>query len=202
MAKVITIQLFKNIKTLVKQNKQQLYNLINTTLTETYLHIGSLIVAHKQQDNTSGLYAQETLLNSSAKLTTLFYQGFWVNDLENMRKFYIVYKDDYVKYVLTNQKSVTVSRELNVTTCKLSWPHCILQNDIENPTERKFFEIESVAENCNSRVLKRQYDSALYERLAPSRNKSKVRELGKKGGLYINVLINHMDKNRTLKCAC
>jgi predicted nuclease of restriction endonuclease-like (RecB) superfamily len=52
---------------------------------------------------------------------------------------------------------------------------------IDNSIERKFYEIESIAENWSKRELHRQYESALFERLALSRNKTKVKELGKKG---------------------
>jgi len=48
---------------------------------------------------------------------------------------------------------------------------------IENIHERKFYEIESINENWSLRELKRQFNSALYERLAASRNKKKIKEL-------------------------
>jgi len=61
----------------------------------------------------------------------------------------------------------------------LSWSH--LLSTIENNIERKFYEIEAATENWSLRELKRQYESALFERLALSRNKAKVKELSKKG---------------------
>ncbi len=124
-----------------------------------------------------------------------------------MRKFYIVYKDDHLKHISNNTISDTVSRKLKNTTkpdaaliknssiqisepvarklslspFKLSWTHYVVLLKIENPTERKFYEIEAAAENWGKRELKRQYDSAIFKRLALSRNKAKVKELGKKG---------------------
>jgi predicted nuclease of restriction endonuclease-like (RecB) superfamily len=52
---------------------------------------------------------------------------------------------------------------------------------IEKSVERKFYELEAASENWSKRELQRQYDSALFERLALSRDKKKVRELSKKG---------------------
>ncbi|MEO6719024.1 MAG: hypothetical protein ABIN67_01620 [Ferruginibacter sp.] len=49
MSKITTIQLFKNIKALVEQSRQELYAVVNTTITETYFHIGRLIVEYEQQ---------------------------------------------------------------------------------------------------------------------------------------------------------
>jgi len=207
MGKITTIQLFKSIQTLVEQSKQELYVVANTALTETYFHIGRLIIEHEQQGSNRASYAKETLINLSTKLTSVLGKGFSVDNLENMRKFYLAYKDDYLKYITKNkisetlsrklkstpksktpsrkstsiQKSETVSRKLVLSPFKLSWSHYIFLTNIENYLERRFYEIETTAENWSLRELKRQSDSALFERLALSRNKSKVKELGKKG---------------------
>ena len=52
---------------------------------------------------------------------------------------------------------------------------------MENIEERNFYEIESIQNNWSLRELKRQIDSALYERLVLSRDKEKVKELAFKG---------------------
>jgi len=52
---------------------------------------------------------------------------------------------------------------------------------MDNENERKFYEIEAIKNNWSVRVLRRQYDSALYTRLTLSRNKEKVKELATKG---------------------
>ena len=107
----------------MQQSRQELYTIANTTLTETYFHIGRLIVEYKQQGNKKATYAKETLIKLSAKFTGASVKGFSADNLENMRKFY---------------------------------------------------EIKSPGENRSTRELQRQYDSALLERLASSRNKAKV----------------------------
>ena len=209
MSKITTIQLFKNIKTLVEQSRQELYAVVNTTLTETYFHIGRSIVEYEQQGSNRAGYAKETLIKLSAKLTTVLGKGFSVDNLENMRKLYVVYKDDYLKHVSKNKKSEplsrklantskpiisinslaqnqkpeTLSRKLSLSPFKLSWSHYVLLLKIEDNIERKFYETESAAENWSKRELQRQYESALFERLALSRNKAKVKELSQKGHL-------------------
>lgn len=74
-----------------------------------------------------------------------------------------------------------MSRKLRLSPFNLSWSHYLLLSTIENNIERKFYEIEAATENWSLRELKRQYESALFERLALSRNKAKVKELSKKG---------------------
>jgi predicted nuclease of restriction endonuclease-like (RecB) superfamily len=52
---------------------------------------------------------------------------------------------------------------------------------IDDESERDFYEIESIKNNWSLRELKRQYNSALYTRLALSRDKNQVKELSQKG---------------------
>ena len=81
-----------------------------------------------------------------------------------MRQFYITYR---------NAKS-SISQSL-------SWTHYIRLMRISDPDERRFYEIESEENNWSVRELNRQFDSALYQRLALSRNKEAVKQLSKKG---------------------
>jgi predicted nuclease of restriction endonuclease-like (RecB) superfamily len=207
MSKLTSIQLFKNVKLLVQQSRKDLYAIANTTLTETYFHIGKLIIEYEQQGSSRASYAKETLANLSTKLSNALGKGFSVDNLENMRKFYLMYKDDYAKHLSKNQKSEPLVRELGNATkseplarkspsiqkseplarklslspFKLSWTHYVMLLKIENKYERKFYEIESANENWSKRELHRQYESALFERLTLSKDKKKVKELSKKG---------------------
>ena len=63
----------------------------------------------------------------------------------------------------------------------LSWTHHIRLMRISDPKERKFYEIEAANNNWSVKELNRQFDSALYQRLALSRDKDKILELSKKG---------------------
>ena len=63
----------------------------------------------------------------------------------------------------------------------LSWSHYLFLMRIKNIDVRHFYEIESVKNNWSLKELKRQFDSALYERLAFSIEKDRVMELSKKG---------------------
>ncbi len=92
-----------------------------------------------------------------------FGKGFSVDNLENMRKFYSAYS-----------KSETVSRKL-----KLSWSHYIFLTRILNQDERNFYEIEAVEGSWTLRELKRQFNSAVYERLKLSRDKSRRTGVGR-----------------------
>jgi predicted nuclease of restriction endonuclease-like (RecB) superfamily len=130
-----------------------------------------MIVEEQQKGKQRAQYGKKLLQDLSKKLTKEFDKGFSVDNLENMRKFYILY---------INQISETVSR-ISLNSFKLSWSHYVRLLRIENEDERKFYEIESLANNWSIRELERQYNSSLYERLVLSRNKKKVKELSTRG---------------------
>jgi predicted nuclease of restriction endonuclease-like (RecB) superfamily len=187
MAKINSQSLFKNIKILVENSRAQIIQSINTGIAETYYNIGKLIVEYEQQGKSRAEYAGKTLKGLSAKLAKALGRGFSVDNLENMRKFYLLYsKSETVSrkssYTLSSSsKSETVSRKFLNSAFKLSWSHYVFLIRIDNLKERKFYEIESLNERWSLRELKRQYSSALYERLSLSRNKKKIKELSIKG---------------------
>ena len=63
----------------------------------------------------------------------------------------------------------------------LTWSHYCFLISIDDPKERKFYEIESVKYQWSLRELKRQYDTALYTRLTLSRDKEGILKLSEKG---------------------
>ena len=63
----------------------------------------------------------------------------------------------------TNLPTVSTGRKLY-----LSWSHYLLLMCIGDVDERHFYEIESAVEGWSLKELKRQFNSALYERLALS----------------------------------
>ena len=63
----------------------------------------------------------------------------------------------------------------------LSWSHYIILLSIDNPEERRFYEIEAVQNQWSMREMDRQIASSLYERLALSRDKEEVRRLASEG---------------------
>ncbi|MBO0933678.1 hypothetical protein J2I48_21905 [Fibrella sp. HMF5036] len=136
---------------------------VNLVMVHTYFEIGRAIVEDEQHGNARATYGKSVLKEISQELTGQFGKGFSVDNLENMRQFYLVYSI-----------SETVSRKF-----VLSWSHYLILMRIDNPDQRSFYEIESAAGSWSLRELQRQIDSALYERLALSRDKQRVKELNK-----------------------
>jgi predicted nuclease of restriction endonuclease-like (RecB) superfamily len=132
---------------------------------DTYFEIGRLIVEEEQNGKSKAEYGQNLITELSLKLTTEFGKGFSTTNLKQMRTFYLTYS-----------KGQTVSDEF-----RLSWSHYLMLMRIDNVEERKFYEIETAENSWSLRELQRQFDTALYERLALSRNKNEVKKLSEKG---------------------
>ena len=158
-------QLIDDIKKLLTQARSKVVSQVNSIMTQTYFEIGKRIVQEEQNGEKRAKYGKELLKNLSQELTKEFGKGFSVDNLENMRRFYLVYS-----------KSETVSRKF-----QLSWSHYIFLSRISNELEREFYELECVENNWSLRELKRQFDSALYERIALSKDKKEIAELAQKG---------------------
>lgn len=150
-----------NITTLVTKAKVYLSGAINTTLVETYWNVGKYIVDFEQNGSAKAKYGT-AMLSSLAKLLQMkLGKGYSRPNLNNMRKFYLLYPI-----------CQTVSD-------KLSWSHICELITLDDELERKFYEKECISERWNVRTLRRQMDSALYLRLAASRDKEGIMRLAK-----------------------
>lgn len=158
-------ELYSQIASVLSKSRQFVVSTVNTTMIRTYFEIGRIIVENEQNGKSRAEYGKETLKNLSERLTKDFGKGFSVENLDRMRFFYRTYSNSSTP----------------LTNFELSWSHYLFLMRIENPEERKFYEIECKNSNWSLRELRRQFDSALYERLALSKNKEGVKQLSQKG---------------------
>jgi predicted nuclease of restriction endonuclease-like (RecB) superfamily len=150
-------------------------------MVETYFEIGKLIVEEEQNGKERAEYGKQILKELSNKLTKEFGKGFSEDNLGNMRKFYLTYQLQ-ISETLSRKSDITAIQPQN--SFKLSWSHYLKLMRIEDEDERKFYEIECAKNNWSLRELQRQYDSALYTRLALSRNKEGVLKLSEQGLVF------------------
>ena len=156
----------EDIKSLLAHARSGIAKQINTTMVNTYYEIGKRIVEQEQNGEATAKYGDYLLSKLSESLSTIYGKGFSKRNLELIRQFYLTYK---------NAKSVI--------SHSLSWTHYIRLMRIEDEAERSFYEIECLNNGWSVRELNRQFDSALYQRLALSRDKEKIQEVSEKGQL-------------------
>ena len=162
--------LYLKIAELLQSARQAVVRNVNQAMVYTYYEIGRVIVEDEQQGKERAEYGKQILQDLAVKLTTDFGRGFSVVNLRQMRAFYLSYS--------IQQKS---SAKLQIPQFQLSLSHYLKLMRIKNEDERNFYEIECLANNWSLRELQRQFDSALYERLALSRDKEGVKNLAQKG---------------------
>ena len=155
--------LIHEIEKIVMSAKEHLTGTVNQIMTETYWRIGRYIVEFEQDGNAKAIYGKSLLSTLSKELTLRLGKGYSRPNLNNMRKFYLKYPN-----------CQTVSD-------KLSWSHICELIKIDDDLERSFYEKQCVKERWGIRTLKRQMDSALFLRLAASRDKEGILELANKG---------------------
>jgi predicted nuclease of restriction endonuclease-like (RecB) superfamily len=176
--------LYNSIKSIIEEAKLQIVRNVNSIITYTHFEIGRMIVEHEQKGKERAGYAEKTLIQLSTDLTSEYGPGYSRSNLEYMRKFYLLYKHRISQPAVGKSSPARKSQPAVgklAKTLQLSWSHYIQLLKIDDENERNFYEIEAVQNNWGKRELLRQYNSALYERIALSKNKKAVKQLGKKG---------------------
>lgn len=183
-------QLTEQIVRLIENAKRHVAAQVNSAMVCTYYEIGRMIVEHEQQGKIRAKYGTKIIPELAKRLTARLGKGFSKSNLANMRQFYIVYSKRFIDsndrasiFQTASGKSEGVSSISQTLSGKflLSWSHYLFLMGISNPQERLFYEQEAANERWSLRELKRQFNSALYERLALSRDKNEVSELSKQG---------------------
>lgn len=158
--------LAKKISKLVDESKNALASSVNSTIIKTYWAIGKYIVEFEQNGNAKSKYGTSLLTRLAKLLSLRLGKGYSRPNLNNMRKFYIFYPN---------------LSDLSDKFSRLTWSHICEIIKIDNELERNFYINECAEEKWNVRSLRRQMDSALYLRLAASKDKTGILELAKKG---------------------
>ncbi|KQT15105.1 hypothetical protein ASG31_16015 [Chryseobacterium sp. Leaf404] len=188
----LSSNLYSSVKHLIENAKSKIVRNINMTMIMTYFQIGEIIVEDEQSGRDRAEYSKETLKNLSKQLIEEFGRGYSVDNLQWMRKFYLMFQKRISQEVNNaSGKYETLSRisvqdpnyetPSRTSVFTLSWSHYIQLMKIEDENERNFYEIEATQNNWSVRELTRQFNSALYERLALSKDKEGVTQLAQEG---------------------
>jgi predicted nuclease of restriction endonuclease-like (RecB) superfamily len=151
-------QLLSDIRQIIEQARQRVYQTVNSEMVQAYWHIGRLIVEDEQQGQQRAAYGKKQLQQLSEHLTREFGKGFDASNLRNMRSFYLCFPNrDALRH-------------------KLSWTHYRLLIRVENPKSRDWYLQEAMDQNWSARALERQIGVLYYERLLASQNRAAVEQ--------------------------
>jgi len=156
--------IISNIKELLENSRKKILQSVNTTMVYTYFEIGRIIVEDEQWWEEKAKYWENILKNISIELSKEFWKGFSVQNLENMRNFYLVYE---------NPRQCLWNWIKEKDKFSLSWSHYVFLIRLDEK-ERNFYEKEAILNNWSLRELKRHFDSSLFDRVLLSSNKKEV----------------------------
>ncbi len=160
---------YNKVANLLKEARKSVVQTVNRTMVYTYFEIGRMIVEEEQKGKERAEYGKQIIKELSKRLISEFGKGFSTTNLKQMRQFYLTYS-----------KSQTLSDQFEKLNFQLSWSHYLFLMKIDNPEERKFYEIEAISNGWSLRELQRQFDTALFERLVLSRDKKGVKVIAGK----------------------
>ena len=154
---------YQNIKAILEKARSIAYRAVNFAMVQAYWEIGRIIVEEEQKGAERAEYGKALVKEFSVRLTRDYGKGFNESNLKYMRQFYLTFPNSHA------------------LRDELSWTHYRLLLKVEKEEARNFYMLESVKDNWSTRVLERQINSLLYERLALSKDREKVLELSTKG---------------------
>ncbi len=164
---------------------------INYSMVRSNYEIGRLLVEGEQEGTARAKYGSRVIEKLSARLTEKYGRGCSVENLRLMRRVFLVYSKDKI-----SQSASTESREsplskgqveqskitqdtffISSEQTLLSWSHYVMPMRIDDPNERRFYEIEARKNQWGLKELQRQFNSSLCERLALSQDKKALPSL-------------------------
>lgn len=154
---------YVQIKSILEEARNQIYRQVNFTMVKAYWNIGRAIVEEEQQGKSKADYGKSLLENLSRKLTVDFGRGFDPSNLSYIRRFYLTFPI------------------LDALRPELSWTHYRLLLRVDNGPARSFYLQECAESRWSTRELDRQINAMLFERLAISKDKAKIKQLTEKG---------------------
>lgn len=146
---------YKSVKEVLELARKRVYRNIQNEMVLTYWQIGKMIV-EKQGGKERAKYGDGLIKELSIQLTRDFGKGYTERNLEQMRKFYMLYQKPH-------------------TLCaKLSWSHYRLIISLDNENARSFYIKEAVEGNWSVRQLQRAINTFSYQRYLLSKGNHDV----------------------------
>jgi len=156
-------ELLDNIGSTLQRARENAIKAVNNELVKANWEIGQYIVEYEQQGKEKADYGSALLTSLAKDLKVKYGKGFSKSSIYLCRQFYI-------KYPI-----------FQTLSGKLSWSHYAELLTVSDDLARSFYEKQAAKENWGAREMKRQINSALFQRFALSKDKKGVLALSEKG---------------------
>jgi predicted nuclease of restriction endonuclease-like (RecB) superfamily len=183
------------VKDIIHQAKEQVYNSVNTAMVVSYWLIGKRIIEEEQGGEKRADYGKFIVKTLSVALNKEFGRGFSQRSLWEYRQFYSVFTIDEIMRTLSalsipQTSNTTEIQIMRTLFAQLSWSHIRLIMRLSNNKARHYYIQESTTNNWSVRILDRNISTQYYERILLSDHTEEVRNemLLKTEGLKVNKL--------------
>ena len=155
-------QFYTEIRQIIETARTNAIRSVDFSRVQMYWLLGKCIFEEEQQGKDRADYGAYLIRNLAEELTPLYGSGFSVRQLEQSRRFYRMYPI------------------ANAVRSQLNWTQYRLLIQIEYPSKREYYELESVNNAWTARETERQINAMLYERLLLSNDKESVLAVARK----------------------
>ena len=190
---------FGDVSKIIDAARESAARLVTAAMTAAYWLVGRRIVEFEQSGEERAEYGKALMERLAEDLTRRFGRGFSLQNIYNMRLFYLSYPPDQIlqtpfgksatpprSHILQTASgrfdppSVAVGFDDLLTAFPLPWSAYVRLLSVRNEQARSFYEAEALTGGWSVRQLNRQIGSQFYERTALSKNKAAMLTKGKK----------------------
>lgn len=158
--------MLEQISNTYTQGRLRAVKAVNAHVAQTYWLVGKQIIEYEQGGKSKAEYGKALITTLARDLSLRHGRGFSRANVVYMRLFYQRYPDAQISQTLSDQ---------------LSWSQIVELLKIDDPLERSFYQQQCVIERWSVRELVRQKESALFLRLAASKDKVGILQLAAQG---------------------
>ena len=174
---------FGDVSKIIDAARESAARSVNAAMTAAYWLIGRRIVEFEQSGEERAEYGAALIERLAEDLTGRFGRGFSLQNIYNMRLFYLSYPPDRILQTASGESdppSVEVGFDDLLTAFPLPWSAYVRLLSVRNESARDFYETEALRGGWSVRQLDRQIGSRFYERTALSKNRAAMLTGGQK----------------------
>ena len=188
---------FGDVSKIIDAARESVARSVNAAMTAAYWLIGRRVVEFEQSGEGRAEYGTALIERLADDLTGQFGRGFPLQNIYNMRLFYLSYQPDRILQTLSGKSarlpepenlqtpsgefappSVPVGFDDLLSAFPLPWSAYVRLLSGKNERAREFYETEALRGGWSVRQLDRQISSQFYERTALSQDKAAMLKSG------------------------
>ena len=166
---------FGDVSKIIDAARESAVRSVNSAMAAAYWLIGRRIVESEQSGEDRAEYGAALIERLAEDLTVRFGRGFSLQNIYNMRLFYLSYQPVRILQTPSGEfqtPSAEVGFDDLLTAFPLPWSAYVRLMSVRDERARVFYEAEALRGGWSVRQLDRQIASQFYERTALSKNRA------------------------------